>query len=150
MRRGRYDEAERLVEETLRLDPSDTAAAFLTDDDDGKGAVALSKALRRYKEAAAGEGIITDDEAVIRKIGERTFLRVYGVYVDTEFDADMKTLEIAWGSDAYFALLDAMPELVDSLMLGENVIVVIKGKAIIISDEGKEELSEEDIEAFFE
>ncbi|MDP6438921.1 MAG: VIT domain-containing protein [Candidatus Brocadiia bacterium] len=137
--------------ESLAVGEDKELSGFVNGVRSGEGAVALSKALRRYKESdAAGQGIITDEEAVIRKIGERTFLRVYGVYVDTEFDADMKTLEIAWGSDAYFALLDATPDLVDSLMLGENVIVVIKGKALIISDEGNEDLSEEDIEAFFE
>ena len=43
-----------------------------------------------------------------------------------------------------------MPELKKYLALGENVVVVIEGKALIVGEEGEEELTEEEIKKFFE
>ena len=120
-------------------------------DMDGKGAVALSKALRSYKQASgAGEGLQTKENAVIRKVLHRTFVRIHGVFVDTRYDAEMKTLKVKWGSDLYFALARALPALRKAFALGEDLIVVVKGKAIVISDEGKEKMSDRDVRAFLD
>ena len=65
------------------------------------------------------------------------------------FEAEMKTLKLKWASDAYFTALKAMPELKHYLALGESVVVVINGKALIVADEGVEDMTADDINAFF-
>ena len=116
----------------------------------GKGAVELSQAVRQWKESqSAGDEGLSRVEATLRNVGGRTFVKIHGVFVDTEFKEGMKTLKLKWGSDAYFAALRAMPELTKVLALGENVIVVVNGKALIVGEEGEEELSEEEARAFF-
>ncbi len=116
----------------------------------GPGAVRVSRTLRRWKEARrAGEGGLSAVRTRLRKAGDKTFVQLHGVFVDTEFKEGMKELKLKWGSDAYFAALRALPELKDYLALGEDVIVVIEGKALIVAEDGEEELREEDLRAFF-
>ena len=110
-------------------------------------AVQASVGLRAGKEAAVRAP--EEAEATIRRVGGKTFLHVGGAYVDTDFTEDMKALRIKWGSDAYFASLDAMPELKAYLALGESVVVVINGKALIVSEEGEEEMKADKIKEFF-
>ncbi len=117
---------------------------------EGKDAVTLGRLMREWKEADSGEAGLGGVPAGLKKVGEKTFLKIGQVFVDTELTEDMPTLKVQWASDAYFALLDAMPELMDYLMLGENVIVVINGKALVVGGEGKEQLTEEEIREFFE
>jgi Ca-activated chloride channel family protein len=116
----------------------------------GRDAVALSKAVRDMKEAQATGGAEGLAYGALRRAGERTFLSVGGTWVDTAFTADMKLLQLKWGSDAYFAVLDAMPELKDCLALGESVVVVIGGKALLVGDEGTDKMTVQEIRAFFE
>ncbi len=113
----------------------------------GSDAVQASRALRASKEAASRAP--EEAEATIRRVGGKTFLHVGGAYVDTDFTEDMKVLRIKWGSDAYFAAVDAMPELKAYLALGESVVVVIDGKALIVSEEGEEEMKADKIKEFF-
>jgi len=114
-------------------------------------AVELSETLREWKEyAGAGEAGLSRVEATLKNVAGKTFVRIRGVFIDTEFEDAMKTLKLKWGSDAYFAALRAMPELTKYLALGENVIVVVKGKALIVGEEGEEALSEQEITKFFE
>jgi Ca-activated chloride channel family protein len=61
----------------------------------------------------------------------------------------MDTLRIQWGSDGYFALLDALPDLKDALALGDAVTIAIDGKALAVGKEGKEMMSATEIRQFF-
>jgi Ca-activated chloride channel family protein len=66
----------------------------------------------------------------IRTVNDRTFILLDGVWTDTAFAPDtMQTEPVAFLSDAYFALLDAHPELTEYFALGERVIVVLDGVA---------------------
>jgi len=117
---------------------------------EGKGAVQLSRSLRMWKEAqTAGEAGISRAATTIQKVGQKTFVQIGTVYVDTEFNEGAKTLKLKWGSDAFFAILRAMPELKDYLALGENVIVVVNRKALIVGEEGAEKLTEDEAREFF-
>jgi hypothetical protein len=116
----------------------------------GAGAVNLSKDLNDWKEAGTtGAGGLTRIETTLKKVGDKTFVRIQGVYVDTTYKDGLAELKIKWGSDAYFAALRAVPELGKYLAIGENVIVVIKGKALIVGQEGQEKLTEDEAKAFF-
>jgi hypothetical protein len=66
----------------------------------------------------------------IRTVNDRTFILLDGVWTDTAFAPDtMQTEPVAFLSDAYFALLEAHPELAEYFALGERVIVVLDGVA---------------------
>jgi hypothetical protein len=118
---------------------------------EGKDAVGLSRALRDMKESGgSGEGVVSREAAVVRKIGDRTFVRIHGVFVDTAYKADMKALKVKFGSDLYFALARTMPELKKCFALGENVIVIARGKALIVGEEGEERMSDDEIKAFMQ
>jgi len=108
--------------------------------------VGLSRSLRAWKEAEqAQEGEV----GRLRRVAEKTFLLIGGAYVDTTFNEKMESLQIKWGSDAYFALFDALPDLKEYLTLGESVVLAIGDKALIISEEGKEQMTADEIKAFF-
>jgi Ca-activated chloride channel family protein len=66
----------------------------------------------------------------IQTVNDKTFILQNEVWTDTTFQPDTMTTEkVVFLSDAYFALLDAHPELAAYFALGERVIVVIDGVA---------------------
>jgi Ca-activated chloride channel family protein len=66
----------------------------------------------------------------VRYVLDKAFVLKDGVWIDTTFDAArMKPVQVAFASTAYFALLDKRPALRRYFALGENVIVVLDGKA---------------------
>ncbi len=116
---------------------------------EGEQAVKLSEHLRVWKEADAVGSREEIGATRVQRVGDKTFLHIGGAYVDTAFTEEMDALTIKWGSDAYFAVLDAVPDVKDYLALGESLVVVISGKALIVADEGKEEMTADQIKAFF-
>jgi len=70
----------------------------------------------------------------VQTVGGKTFLYQDGVWMDTTFQSDTMTTEpVEFLSDAYFALLERLPELAPYLALGERVIVVWEGVAYEIT-----------------
>jgi Ca-activated chloride channel family protein len=116
---------------------------------EGEQAVKLSEHLRVWKEADAVGSREEIGATRVQRVGGKTFLHIGGAYVDTAFTEEMDALTIKWGSDAYFAVLDAVPGVKDYLALGESLVVVISGKALIVADEGKEAMTADQIKAFF-
>ncbi|MBS3764540.1 MAG: hypothetical protein KGZ25_14675, partial [Planctomycetes bacterium] len=117
----------------------------------GKKAVKMSEAMRKWKDSSTSrETGLGGVRTQIKKVGEKTFVRMHGVFDDTAFKEGLKELKVKWGSDAYFAALDARPELKKYLAIGQYVIVVIDGKALIVGEGGKEEMSEKQIRSFFD
>lgn len=81
------------------------------------------------EQAAAGE-------APIRYVGEKTFILQGEVWMDTTYQPDTMTpRQIAFGSDEYFDLVLANPELAQYLAVGQQVIIVWQGEAIQITSE---------------
>ena len=66
----------------------------------------------------------------VRRVAEKTFYLVDGVWTDSEFKADARLPETAltFGSDEYFALLKQNPKLASYFALGERVVVVLEGR----------------------
>jgi hypothetical protein len=113
----------------------------------GPEAVEASKTLRRMKESDSLSDVPADN---LRRIGERTFVRIGGGWFDVAFEDQMPKLELKFGSDAYFAAIDALPELTECLALGESVVVVIGKKALIVApDRGTEQMDAAAVKAFF-
>jgi Ca-activated chloride channel homolog len=101
----------------------------------GASAVKDSKKAREKSEAITLDGVDTDDEVIaiaktVQKVGVKTFYLENGVWVDSEFnDKSEKTeTEIKAFSDEYFALVKADKDIAQYLALGEQVVIVWKGK----------------------
>ena len=116
----------------------------------GERAVNLSQTMREWKDADREGGAgMTRVQTTLKRVGDKTFVQIHGVFVDTEYKDGLKELKLKWGSDAYFAALRALPKIKDYLSLGERVIVVIEGKALIVGDEGQETFAEAAVREFF-
>ncbi|HMM81034.1 MAG TPA: VIT and VWA domain-containing protein [Pyrinomonadaceae bacterium] len=77
---------------------------------------------------------LADDEAqtgrAVRKVDLKTFYLLGEVWTDGEFDpkAGLAEQKITFGTDEYFDLVTQKPELAKYLSLGEQVVIVWKGK----------------------
>ncbi|NWF91143.1 MAG: hypothetical protein HXY50_16985 [Ignavibacteriaceae bacterium] len=112
-----------------------SAAVNLTLGD--KRAMQAPRALNSYRDAAGNEHTVSK----IVQAGGRTFCEKKGVWVDSKFEAKTTPLKIKRFSKAYFDLLDRAPEAAKYCAVGDDVIFVINGNAVEISDEGKSEFS---------
>ena len=113
----------------------------------GESAVEVSKGIRMLKEnKAVGDDMIAMSN---RQVKGRTFNYVDSYWTDTKFKVMMKGLKIKYLSNAYFNLLKAMPQLKDTLALGEKIRLVINGKSLIIDTEGLEEMDVDKIKEYY-
>jgi len=147
MPQERADAERRLSEQRAIL--SRGPSAMVAEPGSARKSVELSTSLRSLKDAGAPVTGVAAEAAVVRRVDDKTFALLRGTYVDIAFTEKMEVLKIRFGSDAYFAALDAMPEIKNYLSLGESVVVVIGGKALAIADEGKDTMSAAEIKAFF-
>ena len=104
---------------------------------DRSGQTAVAKAVAENalaaSEQAAAPASVAATQA-LQQVGDRTFLLSNGVWVDTTFDPTQMTAEaVAFGSERYFALLAAHPELGRYLALGDRVTVIADGKAYAVA-----------------
>jgi Ca-activated chloride channel family protein len=77
------------------------------------------------------------DALALQYVGDKTFISRSGVWIDTQFDpAKMKTTQIEFGSDAYFALVANHPLAGKYVALGSRVIFLLNGVAYEITDGG--------------
>ena len=99
----------------------------------GAGAVQMSMQQRAQQEA-----LKTDDKdesiyisrAVAQQVGTKTFYQQNGFWQDAEFksEAGLPDVEVKFASEEYFNLLKQEKELAQYFALGEQVVVVFKGK----------------------
>jgi Ca-activated chloride channel family protein len=103
----------------------------------GADAVALSKKTRDMKEEMSY--VLGDDEVIktgtVKKVGVKTFYLENGVWVDSEFKetAGLPEVKLSFGEDKYFDLAASEKDLGQYLALGEQVIIVWKGKVYRIT-----------------
>ena len=119
--------------------PQADGGAFDLEAKTGEAAVRVAKSIADLKRADRPEGLS------IKKVGERTFEYWAGFWVDRNYKADMPTVEVKYLSDAYFKVLSAAPALQDVFALGERIVVVLDGKALVIQDEGTEQMTDEEV-----
>jgi Ca-activated chloride channel family protein len=98
--------------------------------DSGAGAVAASEAVRNYAEAATPTHVQSPQ---VRYVGDRAFYQRDGYWQDSQYDAALPEQRFAFGSPAYFALLEQRPEMGRYLALGSQVVVVVDGVAYRVS-----------------
>ena len=116
----------------------------------GKDAVTASEVLQSLK---AQE--VADSDEASRITGRatalgRAFVWQKGVWTDSQWKAGNEPLKVKYLSDAYFKLLEKDADLKEVFALGENILVVLKsGKSILISAEGKEDLTDAELAGLF-
>jgi len=80
-------------------------------------------------EEATEAGFVDDfGHAVIRRVGDKTFVLAEGRYVDSTWDGKAQPKKITAFSDEYFELLRAHPQLAPYLAIAERVLTVFEGQ----------------------
>jgi Ca-activated chloride channel family protein len=108
------------------------------------------QAFRAAKEASVARAAtsLAQVEVVEKKVtqsGGRTFWRQDSVWVDSRWRDGMRVVRVKPYSTAYFALLDAVPELKSAFAVGDAVRVAGRAVAIEVAGDGVEKLSDADV-----
>lgn len=82
-----------------------------------------------------------------RRVGERLFALANGVWTDTRFTAQLRTVAVKPYSPAYFALMQQIDQLGPVFALGDRVIVAGRKVAIELAPAGVERLDDAAIAA---
>jgi Ca-activated chloride channel family protein len=106
----------------------------------GKDAVAASKTMSEMKmiqsapeaptipaEARSKPGAYPEGAAV-KYVDNKTFFYKNGFWTDSEYEPEMKTIQISYGSEEYFSLLTQKAGIGKYLALGKKVILCYEGK----------------------
>jgi len=79
--------------------------------------------------AEPGLGKKHGQEALVGRIGARTFYRIGERWVDADYDKTIETRKLEAFSEEYFELIRKHPDLAKCFALGERVIVMVSGTA---------------------
>ncbi len=115
----------------------------------GAGAVAAAEQSRARREAKSSLELEAADEVLLRRghvaqarhVAGRLFKDLDGVWTDLQHDSGKRVVRVVAFSNAYFAVLDALPELKPYVTEFGSVIVSGDRIAIQIGDAGAERLS---------
>lgn len=93
----------------------------------GEEAVTESKRQRAQQEVTV---VKKETASFARNVRNRTFYSMSNVWTDSDYRAETKLPEttVEFGSDAYFELIKRESELAEYFALGEEVVVVYKGR----------------------
>ncbi len=106
----------------------------------GESAVAASRQIRAYKEADTPSPASPTGRAII---DGRTMQQTQnGTWLDTDMPANATLIQVAFGSEGYFALLRAFPEARAFSRLGASITFTLHGRWIQIGDDGHETTDE--------
>ena len=117
---------------TLAAGRAKAAMESLDKDVPGDAGVARSLYLLRLRDDDRGGDSQRLGETVARRVKDRTFYRIGGVWVDTRLTAELarNTRKVAAYSKEYFEVLRSHPELSACFALGEKVAVVVGDQVI--------------------
>jgi len=125
---------------------AETSAAAPVSADMAFEAAKTSSAQRAATNMAAVDSLSAlRDEARVRRLGNTTFLLRDGVWADAKFKRESPILRVKPFSDAYFKLIETMPELREAFSFSERLIVSGKSMAIELTAQGREQLTESDL-----
>ncbi len=95
--------------------------------------------------AAADEIDLAKRSADTRRVGSKVFVKQGDIWVDAAKSETARTVRIKPFSDAYFKLIDAVPQMRDIFALGEKVTVGTKAITIELTDDGSATISDIDL-----
>jgi len=116
----------------------------------GEGATELARRNATLRETRSKDKDRFDENVLrFRKIGETWYNRVGQFWVDERIDDKTHMTVIKYGSDAWFALVDRLPDLRAALAADKNMAVMVKdGFAVIVAEnEGLEKLDDAALKA---
>jgi Ca-activated chloride channel family protein len=89
--------------------------------------------------------------SAVRNVAGRNCVEIGGVWIDDGFDPKMPTVTVKAQSDAYFRILGRQPQIREVYRLGNHLLWVTPNRSALVIDaaEGKEELSDAEIDALF-
>jgi Ca-activated chloride channel family protein len=83
--------------------------------------------------------------ASVTRAGNITFVLLDGVWTDVRYKKTGTVLRVQPFSDAYFKLIELVPDLREAFSVGERVIVAGRSMAIELASSGKESLTDRDV-----
>lgn len=95
--------------------------------------------------SAADAAVGMRDDANVRRAGNVTFVLSDNVWTDVRYKKTGTVLQVKPFSDAYFKLLEMLPDLREPFSVGERVIVAGRSMAIELTASGKERLTDSDV-----
>ena len=95
--------------------------------------------------AVADEIDLAKSSTDSRRVGSKVFLKKGDAWVDAAKSDTARTVRIKPFSDAYFKLIDAVPQLRDIFALGDKVTVGTKAVTVELADDGSTSISENDL-----
>ena len=97
--------------------------------------------------AMLAEGVAGDRAGVARHVGDRTFVLRDSAWTDTRYHPGLRLVRVQAYSPAYFALVQAVPDLRSAFAIGERVLVAGREVAVEVSPVGVTQLSDSDVAA---
>ena len=91
---------------------------------------------RAVTNLAAADEVNAATRSDARRVGSRTFIRRGDSWVDARRTESMPVTKVRAFSEAYFKLIELIPELSEAFALGDKVLVAGKSIAIQIGDDG--------------
>ena len=95
--------------------------------------------------AAADAAVGMRDDANIRRAGNVTLVLRDSVWTDVRYKQSGMVLKVKPFSDAYFKLLEMVPDLREPFSVGERVLVTGRSMAIELTPSGEESLTDRDL-----
>jgi hypothetical protein len=95
-------------------------------------------------DAASGYASVGRSDNVT-KAGNVTFVLRDSVWTDVRYKKSGTVLQVKPFSDAYFKLIEMLPDLREPFSVGERVIIVGRSMAIELTQAGKERLNDGDV-----
>ncbi|MEI2691877.1 MAG: VIT domain-containing protein [Anaerolineae bacterium] len=100
------------------------------------GEAAVQESLAREALRSADVALSGAPASGVRNVLDKAFAYQAGLWVDTAYRTDQPKQELAFGSEAYFALLAGHPEWAPYLAVSPNLIVTLDDVAYLITDTG--------------
>ncbi len=107
----------------------------------------LDKADEAAAQAYGGAPGAATAAPAVRRAGTRTFMMRDNVWTDTRYREGLRTVRVKPYSEAWFAVLGALPELRGAPGVGESVIVAGRLVAVVVTSDGVERLSRAELDA---
>ena len=138
------DELARRAADGAMFEAAPASGVSFDREETGEEAVAAATSIADLKRAERPQGLR------VKKVGERAFEYWAGFWIDRAYKESLATVEVKYLSDAYFKLLERDADLKEAFALGESVLVVLKsGKAVLIGQDGKEDLTDKELGELF-
>jgi Ca-activated chloride channel homolog len=131
------------------------AARAATEQRDAKSIGSMDKPMMLQQVVISGSGGPAgarekDRADALKRAGNRIFAHRDGRWIDVSFKSGTKTIRIKPFSPAYFAVLDAIPDLRAAFAVGDKVLVSGTHVAVEVSPEGADSLGDAELRSLKE